>query len=207
MAIKIEEQYTQALKGKKIPLLVLDNKWHQLFLVDKKNKAVRQWENEENLLLQRQGKLGTELKEMKLLKAKLLQEIVENMEAAEGNTRLQKKQDKNQRLVQEINEKIEKYEDELLDIPHQLDTVNYQLMVETVNQFYQLLKKNEENIEEIVQWVQSIREQVKEKLVRKTTLEEYNMTIYGYLHDSLGADVVDVFDLKYLKKREEETTE
>lgn len=207
MAVKIEEQYTQALKGKKVPLLVLDNKWHQLFLVDKKNKAVRQWENEENLLLQRQGKLGTELKEMKLLKAKLLQEIVDNMEAAEGNTRIQKKQDKNQRLVQEINEKIEKYEDELLDIPHQLDTVNYQLMVETVNQFYQLLKKNEENIEEIVQWVQSIREQVKEKLVRKTTLEEYNMTIYGYLHDSLGADVVDVFDLKYLKKREEETTE
>lgn len=205
MAAKIEEQYQAALKGKKIPILVLDNKWHQLFLVEKKCKAVRRWEDEVNQLLQRQGKLGTEMKEMKSLKSKLLQEIRDNMEGAETDTKLQKKQDKNQRLVKEINEKTDNYENELDELPKKLEAANRQLMIETVNQFYKVLKKNEESIEEIVQWVQAIREQVKDNLVQKTTLEDYNAMIYGYLHDALGGDVVDVFDLKYLKKKKEET--
>lgn len=207
MGAETDIQLERELKGKKVPLLVLDNKWHQLFLADKKNKQVKKWENEVNQLLQRQGKLGTEIKEMKVLKTKLLQEIRDNMEAAEGNEKLQKKQDKNQRLVKEINEKTEAYEDELLEIPHQLEAANHQLMLETVHQFYEVLKRNEEEMDAIVNWVRRIRDQVKENLVRKTTLEEYNTTIYGYLHDVLGKEVTDVFDLKYLKPKEEEMVE
>lgn len=207
MAVNLEEQYKQALKGKKIPLLVLDNKWHQLFMVEKKPRLVKKLETELNELLQRQGKLNTELKEMKKLKANLLQEIRDNMEQAETDAKAQKKQEKNQKLVVEINEKTEAYEDELLEIPHKMDEVNRQLMLETINVFYNLMKKNEADIEEIIEWVKDIREKVKENMVRKTTLEEYNTTIYGYLHDVLGADVVDVFDLKYLKKPEDEAEE
>lgn len=207
MGVKIEERYEQALRGKKVPLLVLDNKWHQLFLADKKSRQIKRWEHEVNQLLQRQGKLGTELKEMKVLKAQLLQEIRDNMEAAEGDEKLQKKQDKNQRLVKEINEKSEAYEDELLELPHKLEEANHQLMLETVNQFYRVLKENEEEMDAIISWVQQIRDQVKENLIRKTTLEEYNTTIYGYLHDVLGGEITDIFDLKYLKQKEEETVE
>lgn len=207
MAVNLEEHYRQALKGKKIPLLILDNKWHQLFSVEKKPRTVKKLETELNELLQRQGKLNTELKEMKKLKADLLQEIRDNMEEAEKDTKAQKKQEKNQKLVLEINEKTESYEDELLDLPHRMDDVNRQLMLETINVFYNLMKKNEADIDEIIEWVKNIREQVKENMVRKTTLEEYNSTIYGYLHDVLGGEVVDVFDFKYLKKPGEEAEE
>lgn len=203
MAVDLEKQYRQALKGKKIPLLVLDNKWHQLFMVEKKPRQIKKLETELNELLQRQGKLNTELKEMKKLKTNLLQEIRDNMELAESDGRVQKKQEKNQRLVIDINEKTESYEDELMDIPHKMDEVNYQLMLETIHVFYNLMKKNETDIEEIIRWVTDIRDKVKENMVRKTTLEEYNTTIYGYLHDVLGADVADIFDLKYLKSPDE----
>lgn len=204
MAVNLEDKYKELLQGKKIPLLVLDNKWHQLFLAEKKNRNIKKLEEELNQLLQRQGKLGTDIKDMKKLKADLLQEIRDNMEAAEKSVKFQKKQEKNQKLVVEINEKIEAYEDELLDLPHQMEQVNRQLMLETMNVFYNLMKQNDDTIDEIVQWVKTIRDEVKEKMVQKTTLEEYNTTIYGYLHDVLGGDVVDVFDLRYFKKPEEE---
>lgn len=199
----LDAHYMQALKNKKIPLLVLDNKWHQLFMVEKKPRVVKKLEQELNELLQRQGRLNQDLKDMKKLKSELLQEIRDNMERAETDDKARKQQDKNQKLVVEINEKTEQYEDELLDIPHKMDEVNRQLMLETIHVFYELMKKNEADIDEILTWVREIREQVKENMVRKTTLEEYNTTIYGYLHDVLGGDVVDVFDLKYLKKPEE----
>ena len=204
MTVNLEDKYKELLKGKKIPLLVLDNKWHQLFLVEKKNRNIKKLEGELNQFLQRQGKLGTDIKDMKKLKSDLLQEIRDNMEEAEKNAKLQKKQEKNQKLVLEINEKIEAYEDELMELPHQMEQVNRQLMLETMNVFYNLMKQNDDAIEEIIQWVKTIRDEVKEKMVRKTTLEEYNTTIYGYLHDVLGGDVVDVFDLKYFKKPDEE---
>ncbi|MCI8372014.1 MAG: hypothetical protein HFI75_06410 [Lachnospiraceae bacterium] len=202
MAVNLEDKYKQLLRGKKIPLLVLDNKWHQLFLVEKKNRTIKKLEAELNQLLQRQGKLGTDIKDMKKIKSGLLQEIQENMEEAEKSSKVQKKQEKNQRMIVEINDKTNAYEAELEDIPDKLEEVNEQLMLETMNVFYNLMKKNDERIEEIVTWVKEIREQVKDNMVQKTTLEEYNTTIYGYLHDVLGADVVNIFDLKYLKKQE-----
>lgn len=204
MAQNFEETYRERLKDKKIPLLVLDNKWHQLFMVEKKSKAAKKLEQELNQLLQRQGKLGTDLKDMKKLKSKLLLDIQERMEAAETDAKVQKKQEKDQKMIVEINEKTEAYEDELLEIPHKLEETNRRLMVETIAIFYDKMKKNEQEMEEIVKWIQEIRDKVKESLLKKTTLEEYNTTIYGYLHDVLGSEVVDLFDLKYLKKKEEE---
>lgn len=204
MAQNLEETYKERLKGKKIPPLVLDNKWHQLFRVEKKSKAVKKLEQEVNQLLQRQGKLGTDIKAMKKMKANMLSEIQTQMEEAETNAKIQKQQEKNQKMILEINEKTQAYEDELLDIPYKLEEANRQLMVETISIFYEKMKKNEQEIDEIVSWVQEIRDKVKENLLKKTTLEEYNMTIYGYLHDALGGEVVDVFDLKYLKKKEEQ---
>lgn len=204
MAVNLEDQYKDLLRDKKIPLLVLDNKWHQLFAVEKKNRNIKKLEAELNQLLQRQGKLGTDIKDMKKLKTELLHEIQSHMNDAESDQKMQKKQEKNQKLILEINEKVEAYEDELLEIPRKLEKANRQLMVETMSVFYNLMKRNEETIESIVEWVKEVREQVKDNMVRKTTLEDYNATIYGYLHDVLGGDVVDIFDLKYLKKAEDE---
>lgn len=204
MAQNLEETYKERLKDKKIPLLVLDNKWHQLFMVEKKSKAVKKYEQEVNQLLQRQGKLGTDIKTMKKMKSQMLLEIQEQMEEAETDVKVQKQQEKKQKMILEINEKTQAYEDELLDIPYKLETSNRQLMLETIRIFYDKMKKNEQEIDDIVNWIQGIRDKVKESLLKKTTLEEYNMTIYGYLHDVLGGDIVDIFDLKYLKKKEEE---
>ena len=55
-----DEIYEKALKGKRVPVLTLDNKWHRLFSMMEPDKILKETENELNTLLKRQGKLNTE---------------------------------------------------------------------------------------------------------------------------------------------------
>ena len=64
-----ERTFAEALKGAKIPILVLDQKWHRLFAINGKPEEVKTLETELNELLARQGKLNTDLKEYKKVKA------------------------------------------------------------------------------------------------------------------------------------------
>ena len=64
-------EYEQAISAKKIPILTLDNKWYKLFdnlQGDARMSAAVQKLND---LLKRQGKVNTEIKDIKKLKKKL----------------------------------------------------------------------------------------------------------------------------------------
>ena len=65
---------------------------------------------------------------------------------------------------------------------------------------YHRLKTNEREIEEIADWVSRIREELKEKLVCKQEMEQMNQELYSYMHDIFGANVIDIFDMKYKKE-------
>ena len=111
-----DEIHSPALKEKKIPILTLDNKWHRLFTQTNPNKTILRLEEELNDLLKKQGKATTESKDIKRLKKKLMQEIVENAEGtAEGNNqKALKKMEDNKRLINECNERLTMYEDQLI---------------------------------------------------------------------------------------------
>ncbi len=64
MADKIDE-FEKALQGKNVPVLVLDNKWHRLFDYMEPDKTIRKMEQELNALLKKQGRLNTQLKDLK----------------------------------------------------------------------------------------------------------------------------------------------
>lgn len=46
-----------------------------------------------------------------------MDEIVSNMDTAETNQDVNKKQENNKRLISECNEKIDEFQDELMEIP------------------------------------------------------------------------------------------
>ena len=71
-----EADFKQALEGKRLPVLTLDNKWHRLFAKAEPDKEIKDLEEELNALLRRQGKVNTETKDIKKLKKKLMGEIV-----------------------------------------------------------------------------------------------------------------------------------
>lgn len=192
------EVFREALRGKKIPILTLDNKWYRL-LDEGTRASVKGMEEQLNDLLKRQGKLNTETGDIRKLKKKLISEIVPLVSEVEqtGDKSLEKKIDQNKRLVDECNQRMEDYEDELRELPREIDRVNFQLMMATMDYCYDTMQENTEEIEQIDAWVREIRIELKKRLVRKQEMEQQNLELYSYMHDIFGADVVNVFDMHY----------
>lgn len=193
-----QEAFAEALKGKKVPILTLDSKWYKL--LDESTRAVvKSTEEQLNGLLKRQGKLNTESKEIHKIKRRLMEEMVPLVTEAEqtGDKALDKKVDQNKKLVEDCSRRMEEYRDELKELPRQIDRLNRQLMLTTMDCCYETMQENTAEIQRIEAWVKEIRIELKKKLVRKQEMEQQNHEIYSYMHDVFGADVVDVFDMQY----------
>lgn len=210
---KQEELYEKAIEGKKIPILTLDNKWYKLFPNLNDCPKILNLARNLNDLLKRQGKLNTETKEIKSIKMKLMQEIVPMVDELEQipDKGLEKKIDSHKRLIEESNDKLEAYQEELLELPRQIDAANKELMLATMEYCYENIQSNTEEIVEIATWVNMIREELKQRLIRKQEKEIYNRQMYAYMHDIFGPDVIEMFDLKYnpmeqAPKKSEENT-
>lgn len=192
------ELFEQALKGKRIPILTLDNKWYQL-LNQETRQEVAPLEEELNVLLKQQGKMNNEIKEVKRLKKRLMEEIVSMMGDGEQGDDLEnvQKTEQNKHLVEECNEKLENCQDALLDLPREIDRVNFQLMLATMDSCYDVMAENNQKIQDTEEWISEIRIELKKRLVRKQEMERHNHAIYQYMHDVFGAEVVDIFDMHH----------
>lgn len=193
------QDFKSALIGKTVPLLVLDQKWHRLFAVHGKTDGIKELEQKLNTLLAEQGRLNHRLKELKKLKSKLLDEIVQGMEDKKA------KIEENKRLVDEINKKIDEYEEELMDIPHNIRQTNDELMVLSMDYFYEKIRINQTESVEIEEWINQIRIDLKKNIIRKQNRDINNREIYAYLHDIFGPEVINIFDIKYDEDKEETT--
>ena len=189
--MKQRQDFKSALIGKTVPLLILDQKWHRLFAVHGKTEEIKELEAQLNSLLTEQSKLNTRLKELKRLKGKLLDEIVQSMEDDD------KKLEENKRLVDEINEKLEECEEELVDIPYRLRETNDELMICSMDYFYEKIRVNKTESTEIEEWINQVRIDLKKNIIRKQNRDINNREIYAYLHDIFGAEVINIFDIKY----------
>jgi chromosome segregation ATPase len=203
---RTDEVFKPAISGRKIPVLTLDNKWHRLFQKAEPDRELKRLENELNELLKKQGKANTEIKELKKLKKKLMDEIVQLAdEAANGKDKqVEKKLEENKRLINECNEKTEECEDALIDLPREIESVNRELMLKTMEICYDTLKSNKAEIEETSKWIANVRVELKKKLIRKQEQEQQSQDIYTYMHNIFGPDVIDVFDLEFENQENQE---
>lgn len=196
-----ENVFKEALAGKNIPPLTLDNKWHRLFTQAQTEIPieVRRREEKLNELLKRQGKLNTESKEIRKLKKRLMTEIMELADSTGGNpdAASEKKMEDNRRLINECNEKLEDYARELRLLPEEISQINQKLMLITMDICYQRIAENTREIDGIDRWVKEIRVEIKKKLIRKDESEKAIFDLYSYMHDIFGAEVIEIFDLKY----------
>lgn len=193
-----KKAFTEALKKVKIPVLVLDQKWHRLFALQGKPDKVKELEEKLSDTLARQGKLTQELKDLKRLKSNLMKNIVDNMDAVDAPSEdtKSKKMEEDRRLIDEINQKISDNEDALLDIPREITTYNDALMMETMTFCYEQLRVNYREAEEISDWIKQIRVELKKNIIRKQNREINNREIYAYMHDVFGKDIINLFDVK-----------
>lgn len=204
----MKKEFSKLLEGKKFSVAVLDHEWHELFNYVKPDREIKRLEEKLNELLKRQGKANTETKEIRKIKARLMDEIMQMMNEigeSEPSAKVQKKMDDNKRLINECNEKIDAYQDELLDLPKQIDEVNRKLMIRTMELCYDDIVANTRDIKEIAEWIAKVRVELKKQVLRKQDRETRNQELYRYLHGIFGADVIDIFDMAYYPEQQKET--
>mgnify|MGYP006916055472 CR=1 FL=1 len=189
-----ERDFSAALNKIKVPILILDQKWHRLFALGGKPDNVKTLEQEENNLIKREAELKKELKDLKKVKENLMASVMSNMEGT--SDLVSKKLDDDKRLLEECKERITANEDELMDIPNQIDECNKNLMLATMDYCYDKLRTNSVEAEEITNWIRDIRVQLKKNVIRKHNREINNKEIYSYMHDVFGMEVLNLFDMQ-----------
>lgn len=198
MSLK-DDEFNEALKNKKIPILTLDNNWHRLFTQTQPTEEISSLEKEINSLLKKQGKMNTETKDIRKLKKRLMDEIVTLMDELGSNPgkQTEKKLNENKKLIAECNKKLEQYGDDLYDVPRKINELNYKLMIATMESCYEDIQDNNAEIERLSKQIDELRIELKKSVVRKQKKINRNQNYYTYMHNIFGADVIDIFDMKY----------
>ncbi len=183
----------------KIPILTLDERWHNLFPEEVKTPKIKELERRLNDLVKSQGQIGSDIEDLKKLKKKLMDEVIANMGESSGFAEKLKlkKQEKIQKLLYEINQKLEEAGDALDDRPDEIKRANADLLLECMRVWYEKLDKNNQDIDEIGVWVEAVREKLKDKLLAKQDKEMENNAIYSYMHTLLGPKVMEQIDAKH----------
>ncbi len=205
---KDKQKYKFPTINKKVPLLTLDHRWHELFPKNNKPKSIQDLENKLNKKLAEQGKLNTNLREYTLLKKKMMSEIVEQMEEAfdnENDTAMQKLSS-NKQYINDINERIESFEEKLEDIPDIISELNMQLLNMSMQECYHRIQNNKRSLDELEHWIIETREKLKNKIVDKDEIEEKNQKMYSYMHNLLGHEIIEQFDASYWNEKKPEIT-
>ncbi|MCR4755490.1 MAG: hypothetical protein K5868_08160 [Lachnospiraceae bacterium] len=189
------ERLKRAVASKNIPVVTLDNKWHKIWTMIEKPGEVKKQEKALNELLRKQGKINTDSKDIKKLKKKLMDEILSLSDSSNPDD--VKKVEENKRLIEECNEKLDKYDEDMGDIPKEIDEINRDIMDVTARLIYDVMHDNEKEIDRLAEWIAGIRVELKKNVVRKQEMEIQNGVMYSYMHDVFGSEVADMMDMKY----------
>ena len=190
--------FKSLIKNRTIPIMTLDSRWHELFPEELKTPRIKELEDKVNNLLKLQGKLVYNIKDMKRLKKSLLLDIIKNMDIKNDRAGLSKgkKIDQNKKIIYEMNSKMDKASEKLSELPYQIKEANEELLLESIQFCYERLRRNEIALNEVSEWIKQTREELKCKILIKNDLQAVNSMIYKNLHDILGNDIIEVFDMK-----------
>ncbi|MBO6241153.1 MAG: hypothetical protein J6O61_10065 [Butyrivibrio sp.] len=197
---KSDDIYMSALEGKSIPILTLDNKWHQLFTQTDMTPEIEQLADELNALIERDGKIRSETKDIKKLKKKLLGEIVPLRDKANksgSSTAIEKEIQDRTRLINDCNDRLDSHQVELLDLSRAIYDIDYKLMIETMRVCYERLHGNTDYIKTMDEWISRARIELKKNIIRLQETEIENYNLYSYMHQIFGPEVIELFDMKY----------
>lgn len=190
----------KAAAHRNIPILTLDERYNIIMPEKEKTAKIRKLEKKVNAILTKQGRVTNDIKELKKIKQKLLQKVVDNMGGDPEDEIYQAKMNKAQKLIQESKDKLAQLENQEQDIPGELREANLELLMEFIQLNYGRLNTNREDIEILDKWINDVRVELKKRLLIKQEKELQNNNIYTYMHDLLGPELIDMFDVQNNEK-------
>lgn len=194
---KKKADFSKIIINKKLPIATLDPRWHELFPDEMKTFRIKMLEQKVNQLLKTQGKLVNDIKDMKKLKKSLIANILVNMDIKNDimAKSKEKKLEQNKRFITELNEKIDDTSEKLAELPYLIKQANEELVLESIRCCYERISDYQERLSDISEWIEKTRGELKKKILEKHDMETSSKTIYTYMHDVLGSEVMDTFDV------------
>lgn len=197
--IVTKEEIIELIRKSKLPVLTLDRRWLNLFNTDEKSDEIKILEKKVNTSLKSQGTINTKRDELIGLKKTLMKEIVSNMDAEE-NSRARKKVDKSKELIEDINDELLLLQDKELDVPANINNANALLAYQSLEEMYNKIKKNDEDIDSLEKWIDETRIELKKRILVREKKREENELMDKYISDTFHPEVV----RQYKKYREEQ---
>ncbi|MDD5936995.1 MAG: hypothetical protein PUC65_15765 [Clostridiales bacterium] len=188
--------FRSAFRGRKVPLVTLDERWLTLFPPEDMNERMKELQHRLNELLKHQGRAVENIKGYKRFKSQLMQEIVDNMEVDESpiGKLKQKKLEKNQKKILDINEQLQQSEEELSDLPYEIKDTNEELLAETSKVGLLRLLDTGRKLNGIKSEILELEQQLVELKREQRELEKVNRDTYLYMNDMLGTDMMKKID-------------
>lgn len=128
-----------------------------------------------------------------------MKEIVSNMDAEE-NSRARKKVDKSKELIEDINDELLLLQDKELDVPSNINNANALLAYQSLEEIYNKIKKNDDDIDSLEKWIDETRIELKKRILVREKKREENELMDKYISDTFHPEVV----RQYKKYREEQ---
>lgn len=189
------------IKMNKIPILIYNPEWMQLF-INFNSKSLKKSVTALEELLAKEKNLEAEQKELEKRKKILMNKILYiSKEINEDNNidAIPKMQETQKELLQ-INEKLPLLIEELETLPGMINHQNTIVLKETIKRAYELIKDNKEEAEKSQDEINHIRQRLGELIKNKVEAEERVNKLYSFVHGMVGANEMEKLDNSYLKK-------
>ncbi len=183
-----------------IPILIKDKAWRNLFQ-NVKDKDIKNTQKELKELLKEQKRVNAEIKKFKKKKKKTMAEIL-NMSHRVNNKDDQSyvdKLDEYQNELIDINDKLEELYFQCDTLPTKTRKANYNLLNATVKFAYKELKSDGKVLKFANEEIDKLRERLKQLIEKKNDYEEKINETYSFLHGILGAKEMEKLDNSMLK--------
>lgn len=196
--IKFEDNI---IKKNKIPILIYNPEWMQLFVnFNSKNlkKAVSGLEE----LLAEEKNCEAEQKEIERRKKILMNKIlyISKEINEDNNIEAIPKMEEAQKELLQINERIPMLIEELETLPSLINQQNTVVLKETIKRAYELIKENKDEAVKCQEEVNQIRQRLGELIKKKVETDERVNKLYSFIHGMVGANEMEKLDDSYLKK-------
>ncbi|MDP4179980.1 MAG: hypothetical protein Q8942_02685 [Bacillota bacterium] len=192
----------RTLRKNNISLLILDERWNQLFANTAKTVEVEARENRVKELLKLHSRLFAEAKEIAERKKDKMARIIHLTPDAFDRDKQEAKDEMKacEQEILKINERLPQIEKELEEIPDQLNEANLELLESAVNLVYYKMRTDQNRIKELEGLIEETSTKLEKYIKEKEELSTDDSGTYSYFHDLLGPEELERLDNEFQTK-------
>jgi len=189
------------LRKNNISLLILDERWNNLFNNTERTPDIIVCEEKLRELLKTQSRLITESKDIAHRKKNHMDRIIKlTPEAFDRNSEEARNEMHSCEVeIRKINDRMKEIEEELDNLPDLIKEANIDLLEKTVSLVYYKIRLNQKRVAELEVMIEETKAMLKEYIDEKESLSKDDNDIYSYFHDLLGPEELEKLDIEFFE--------